>query len=186
MNDDVVKQLDDAIRKALGVVPAAPSEIPLSLHQHNRSKQQSQPHGPDTKGLNITSPFGHRHLRGKENFHRGVDIGLGVGSPVHAVDDGVVRWSGWQDANDHNKGGGIYIKISHSKGKDSFYMHLSKALVSVGDKVKGGQLIGYSGDTGDSTAPHLHLELRNEGSPRPATADEIRIAQNGKSEARNA
>lgn len=185
MSNDVTKQLEDAIRKALGV--GIPAGTPLSLRQRDKAtRPQHQPHGADTKDLHITSPFGERHIRGKENFHRGVDIGLAVGSPVHAVDDGVVKWSGWQDANNHDKGGGIYIKISHAEGKDSFYMHLSKTLVNVGDKVKKGQLIGYSGDTGDSTGPHLHLELRDEGSPRPATADEIRIAQNGRNEAHHA
>jgi murein DD-endopeptidase MepM/ murein hydrolase activator NlpD len=180
MSYDVVKQLEDAIRRALGVAPA---EIPLSLHQRQKSVS---PHGHDAKELNVTSPFGNRHIRGKENFHRGVDIGLAVGSPVHAVDSGIVKWSGWQDPNNHDKGGGIYVKISHADGKDSFYMHLSKTLVNVGDKVRKGQIIGYSGNTGDSTGPHLHLELRNYNSPRPATAEEIEIAKNGKSEAHNA
>lgn len=182
MSDNIVKQLEDAIRKALRAAPGVPAAIPLSLRQ----PQKSHPHGAESKELNVTSPFGERNIRGKENFHRGVDIGLAVGSPVYAVDDGIVKWSGWQDESNHDKGGGIYIKISHAKGKDSFYMHLSKTLVSVGDKVIRGQLIGYSGNTGDSTGPHLHLELREGGSPRPATADEIRIAQNSKSEARNA
>lgn len=86
--------------------------------------------------------------------HNGLDFGTPVGSIVDAVDDGTVV----ENANDPG-GYGNYIKLRHSWG-ESLYAHLSQTLVSVGEAVKKGENIGLSGNSGNSTGPHLHFAMR--------------------------
>ena len=102
----------------------------------------------------VTSPFGERLSPdgiGSTN-HKGVDLRAPLGTPVYAATDGSVSSAGWRG------GYGNYIGLS---GDDysSGYGHLSSILVSPSDTVSQGDLIGYSGNTGKSTAPHLHFEL---------------------------
>lgn len=88
--------------------------------------------------------------------HNGVDFGCAVGTPVKAAADGVVMY-----VADDPAGYGLYIRIWHKAlGVHSMHGHLSKQSVKVGDAVKQGQVIGLSGNTGNSTGPHLHYELR--------------------------
>jgi LysM repeat protein len=99
----------------------------------------------------ITQYFGWRHT--------GLDIGDKTGDPIYAAEDGLVEASGW------NKGGyGNYIIINHGGGYKTLYGHASKLLVSAGDTVSRGQVIGLIGSTGRSTGPHLHFEVRVNGS----------------------
>lgn len=93
-------------------------------------------------------------------FHTAIDIITPMYTEVHAMADGTVTYSGWKDG-----GYGYFIIIDHANGFQSWYEHNSELLVNVGDKVKQGQLISYSGNTGHSTGPHLHLEIRKEGVP---------------------
>ena len=102
--------------------------------------------------------------------HGGVDLPNSVGTTIYAMDGGVVTKVGDYSSNCHNnksmcdKGWnsyGIYVEIDHQNGYKTVYAHFSKRIVNVGDVIAKGQLIGYSGDTGDSTGPHLHLELQN-------------------------
>ncbi len=102
----------------------------------------------------ITSRFG---PRGSSN-HYGIDIGLDIGDKVHATFDGVVRIS------KYNPGGyGNYILLRHYNGTETIYGHLSQRLVVVGQEVKAGEIIGLGGNTGRSSGPHLHLEVRYKG-----------------------
>jgi hypothetical protein len=88
--------------------------------------------------------------------HNGVDFSCVVGTPVKAVADGVVAW-----VDDDPAGYGLYIRVWHKAlGVHSFYAHLSKQQVKKGDTVTQGQVLGLSGNTGNSTGPHLHYELR--------------------------
>jgi len=103
----------------------------------------------------ITSSFGYR---GSE-FHTGVDIGVPIGTPVHAADNGRVIFAGW-DGNY-----GKLVKIDHNNGIVTYYAHNSKIAVKVGQVVAKGQVISYSGSTGRSTGPHLHFEVRKNGTP---------------------
>lgn len=93
----------------------------------------------------------------------GVDIGgLPAGSPVMASADGTViiaKTSGW------NGGYGLYIVVSHPNGTQTLYSHLSKVSVSAGQRVEQGQTIGALGNTGKSTGPHLHFEIRGARNP---------------------
>ena len=83
--------------------------------------------------------------------------GSPVGTPVYAADDGKIVYAGWKN------GYGNYIEIDHGNGLRSFYGHLNKVNVSRGDKVYRGDGIGLSGNTGNSTGPHLHFGVHKNG-----------------------
>ncbi|WAM31750.1 peptidoglycan DD-metalloendopeptidase family protein [Caldicellulosiruptor naganoensis] len=104
----------------------------------------------------LTSRFGYRG----RGFHEGIDIAMPWGSNVYAADGGVVEFTGWSG------GYGKLIIINHQNGYQTYYGHLSKILVSPGQKVAKGQLIAKSGSTGRSTGPHLHFEVRKNGVPQ--------------------
>jgi hypothetical protein len=113
-----------------------------------------------TDAYDITSGFGWRMLYGGPNFHPGKDIGVPIGSPVYATNNGVVVQAGW------NSGGyGNWVMINNGSGIDTVFGHLSHVLVHVGQTVAKGDLIARSGDTGFSTGPHLHYEVRQNGVP---------------------
>lgn len=103
----------------------------------------------------ITSMFGGRQSPGGigSTNHKGVDIGTPMGTPVLAAKAGTVTWASW------NGGYGNCVIISHGKGNSTLYGHLSGYNVSVGDQVSQGQVIAYSGNTGNSTGPHLHFGI---------------------------
>jgi murein DD-endopeptidase MepM/ murein hydrolase activator NlpD len=103
----------------------------------------------------VTSPFGYRWGR----LHAGIDIAVPVGTPIHAAASGTVVLAGWVD------GYGNYTCIDHGGGLATCYAHQSSLAVSVGTHVTQGQVIGYSGNTGHSTGPHLHFEVRINGTP---------------------
>lgn len=105
----------------------------------------------------ITSPYGWRvhPVLGTKRFHSGIDLGVWTGTPIYALADGVVIYSGWMS------GYGNVVMINHG-ALTSLYGHNSSLVVKVGQSVKGGQLITYSGNTGLSSGPHLHFEIRKE------------------------
>ncbi len=109
----------------------------------------------------ISSPYGWRNhpLGGGVRFHNGVDLwGPGIfGSPIYATREGVVSYTGWYGS------GGWTVMIDHLDGFKSIYMHMTQYIVSDGDFVTAGQVIGYVGSTGGSTGPHLHFEVRYNG-----------------------
>lgn len=86
--------------------------------------------------------------------HYGIDIAANYGTPIYAADDGVVVSSGWSSS-----GYGYNIVINHGNGMQTLYAHNSKNIVSPGQHVKKGQLIGYIGSTGNSTGNHVHFEV---------------------------
>ncbi len=90
--------------------------------------------------------------------HRAIDIGAPTGSAVLASDGGYVSFVGWTDI-----GYGYLIIIDHANGYSSYYAHLSQMYVMLGQGVERGQVIGAVGSTGNSTGPHLHLEIRYNG-----------------------
>src|SRR6185437_3921629 len=102
----------------------------------------------------ITSDFGMRQYR----WHYGTDIKLAIGDPVLAAFDGIVRIQQYD-----RQGYGTYILLRHKNGLETIYGHLSRADVKVGQYVKAGEKIGLGGNTGRSTGPHLHFEVRYEG-----------------------
>lgn len=110
----------------------------------------------------VTSSFNpkRRHpITGRISPHKGVDYGLPVGTPIIAPGDGVVEHVAYQAG-----GAGRYIKVKHGH-ITTVYMHLSKSLVKPGQRVRKGERIALSGNTGGSTGPHLHYEFHINGRP---------------------
>lgn len=104
-------------------------------------------------GGTLSSGFGARW----GTVHKGVDWSVPVGTSVYASSGGTVTRAGWSSSY------GYCVYIQHPDGKETRYAHCSKLYVSVGDTVVQGQLIALSGNTGDSTGPHLHFEIRVNG-----------------------
>ncbi len=109
----------------------------------------------------ISSPFGQRinPITKLPQFHNGIDIAVPKGTPVYAIDDGVVTKVNIDAIS------GLYIVIDHGSNLVSKYMHLQRSLVKPGDKVKKGDDIALSGDSGKVTAPHLHFEIFKNAKP---------------------
>lgn len=109
----------------------------------------------------ITSDFGWRihPIYGTRRLHAGTDFGVDEGTPVHAADGGVVVEAGWVS------GYGYTVIIDHGNGMSTLYAHNSDVAVSPGQTVSKGQVVSYSGNTGGSTGPHLHFEVRINGEP---------------------
>ena len=109
----------------------------------------------------ITSPFGLRNhpTLGRPMKHNGVDFGTGRGAEIYAAADGKVVLA------ELNRSYGNYIVIEHKDGHSSAYAHLQSISITKGSMVRKGQLLGYSGSTGRSSGPHLHYEVRINGTP---------------------
>lgn len=114
----------------------------------------------------VSSGYGMRNhpvLR-KRARHNGIDLAAPTGTPVYATADGTVERANWFSSY------GKYIQIGHGNAIETRFAHLSRIVVSDGQKVRKGDLIGYVGSTGRSTGPHLHYEVRVDGravDPRP-------------------
>lgn len=113
------------------------------------------------KTVFLTSDFGYRisPVSGKKRFHNGIDLRAKEGTEVFCCKTGIVTFSVF------DKTYGNCILIQHLNGLTSFYAHLSESFVQKNQKVQGGQIIGKTGNTGLSTGPHLHFELKKNGSP---------------------
>ena len=134
--------------------------------------QSSSQHAGAPVSGRITSPYGPRtdpKTGSKGKPHHGIDIAAQIGTPVNATGAGTVTRAGWEDAKNHGKGYGQRVTINHGNGNISTYGHLSSISVKSGTKVKAGQVIGKSGNTGKSTGPHLHYEERHNGKPHNPT-----------------
>ena len=107
----------------------------------------------------VTSPYGYRihPISGEKNLHRGVDIGIAEGTPIKAAQDGTVVSAG--NAGDY----GLCVVIEGEDGYQSRYAHCLSISVSAGQEVKRGDVIAAVGSTGNSTGPHLHLEVTHNG-----------------------
>ena len=104
----------------------------------------------------LSSRFGMRRdpFTGKQTFHRGLDFSLPLGTPVRVTADGVVR------SVEKQRGLGRAVKVDHGGGVVTIYAHLQEAKVKKGQKVRRGDIVALSGNTGRSTGPHLHYEVR--------------------------
>ena len=116
----------------------------------------SQP-WPEGYSVNARSGFGWRvhPITGRRKFHHGVDVALPVGTPLTAPADGVVVKKG------NGPSGGVTLILKHEDNRHTVYYHLQKpSHLLKGTRVERGELIAYSGNTGASTGPHLHFEVR--------------------------
>ncbi len=109
----------------------------------------------------LTSTFGPRihPIYKVPSFHAGVDLALPEGTPVHAAANGRVVLADWHE------GYGLLVVLDHGDGYTTYYGHLARLLVQAGQYVEAGQRIALSGNTGLSTGPHLHFEVRHNDTP---------------------
>ena len=120
--------------------------------------------------VRVSSPFGWRTLFGKRVYHKGVDL-VGTDKTVRAVVGGVVGQSIIiTDPKNRTSEWGNYVRVDGEDGRLYYYCHLSKRIVSRGDKVSVGDALGIEGSTGKSTGSHLHLEVRENGKSIDPTA----------------
>ncbi|RBQ31480.1 peptidase M23 [Arcobacter sp. FW59] len=114
------------------------------------------PSGSPMEKIEISSYFGYRHhpILNKKALHLGIDLRAPIGTPVYATADGIVESATFDKYN------GNLITLQHIYGFKSYYAHLNKTVVESGTFVKKGDLIAYSGNTGMSSGPHLHYEVR--------------------------
>lgn len=111
------------------------------------------------KGGYLNSSFGYRKdpIDNVTRFHQGQDITVKTGTPIYAPADGIVKRAYYAG------GFGNHIKLNHENGYTTLFAHLSKIKVKHGQKVSRGEIIGLTGNTGRSTAPHLHYEIHHYG-----------------------
>ncbi|HYD24659.1 MAG TPA: M23 family metallopeptidase [Croceibacterium sp.] len=122
----------------------------------------------------VTSGYGQRRhpILGYSRMHAGIDFKASYGTPIYAVSDGTVQYAG------RHGGHGNYVKLSHGGGLGTGYAHMSRIAVSVGTRVRRGQVLGYVGSTGLSTGPHLHYEMyRNGATVNPSSVAFVTRAQ---------
>ena len=114
---------------------------------------------PLHRNISITSPYGARThpIFGTSKFHNGIDLAAHYEN-VYSVLDGIVTETGWD-----NKGGGNYIKIRHFNRFETAYLHLSEIFYRAGERVNAGFIIAKSGNSGNSTGPHLHFSVKEFG-----------------------
>ncbi|HTW83557.1 MAG TPA: peptidoglycan DD-metalloendopeptidase family protein [Candidatus Sulfotelmatobacter sp.] len=108
------------------------------------------------QGARIASGFGWRSTPWPE-YHQGVDLAVDYGTMVRAAAAGTVVTAGWDG------GFGIKVAIDHGNGYQTWYGHLSRTIVTVGEHITKGAPIAYTGSTGESTGPHLHYQVMYEG-----------------------
>lgn len=120
--------------------------------------------------VRVSSPFGWRMLNGKRVYHKGIDL-VGTDKTVRAVVGGMVGQSIIiTDPTNRTSEWGNYVRVDGEDGRLYYYCHLTKRLVSRGDKVSAGDALGIEGSTGKSTGSHLHLEVRENGKSIDPTA----------------
>jgi murein DD-endopeptidase MepM/ murein hydrolase activator NlpD len=127
--------------------------VSLRILKKYRRTKKSLPSGWPVRYGRVSSPFGRRWGR----MHKGIDLASPTGTPVHAVEGGVVSRSKYM------RGYGNLVEIRHSDMYITRYGHNSKRLVKAGQKVRKGQVIALVGSTGRSTGPHVHFEVRQNG-----------------------
>ncbi|NLY03397.1 MAG: peptidoglycan DD-metalloendopeptidase family protein [Campylobacter sp.] len=129
-----------------------------SLNIYDKGKFTSLvPNGWPVQNLGITGDYGDRvhPISGLERFHDGIDLRASIGTPAYATADGFVKFAG-----DSGTGYGNLVIIVHNFGFETRFAHMQSVVKRVGEWVKKGTLIGYTGNTGYSTGPHLHYEVR--------------------------
>ena len=144
------------------------SELEEAKHDEYLAKLAKEGNNPPSSatwvtpvsGYRLTSAFGMRKhpVLGVVRMHNGVDMACATGTPIYATRAGTVTRTAYQAG-----GAGNYVSINHLDGFSSIYMHMTHYVVSAGQTVSQGQLIGYVGNTGISTGPHLHFGISYAG-----------------------
>ncbi len=160
----VIEDKIASFEEALGLENENNLTISARLENLNLTNDQQQgilnqiPNGWPITNKGVTGKFGWREhpiLKRKE-FHPGIDLAASIGTPIYAPASGVIEFSGYS-----NNGYGYNVILLHNFGFKSVFAHMTrKDVVKAGDFVNKGDLIGYTGNTGLSTGPHLHYEVR--------------------------
>lgn len=148
------------------VITASVSASEVSISEYDISESVSQvsvsvplSFASPLDSAYISSHYGYRTnpISGDYRLHGGLDLACGEGSSIYAVLGGKVTASAYSDSY------GYYIIIDHPDGMQTLYAHCSKLLKTEGDEVSQGEVVALVGSTGNSTGPHLHIELRIDG-----------------------
>jgi len=160
--DEALKEMHQELTQLKGAASKQEASLQMLIEyfEDKRSLYASTPSVWPVRGW-VTSPFGNRTspFSGILKFHEGMDIAAQTGTPVVAPADGVVIKAGF------STGYGNMVEISHGYGLKTIFGHNSLLNVKAGQRVKRGDVISYVGDTGSSTGPHLHYEVRANGLP---------------------
>lgn len=160
------QKIEDSLIQIIkgNIVNANGNNIQKSIKQFdfindNQTNEISKIFMPLKNGLSVTSPFGTRihPIFGTRKSHSGADFKANY-EKVYSIMDGIVTDAGWD-----SKGGGNYIKIRHSNSFVTSYLHLSQIYYKAGEFVKAGFIIAKSGNSGNSTGPHLHFSVTENG-----------------------
>jgi murein DD-endopeptidase MepM/ murein hydrolase activator NlpD len=155
--DEALKEMRQELTQLQGVASKQETSLQtlIEYFEDKRSLFASTPADWPVHGW-VTSPFGSRisPITGKMQFHEGMDIAAPIGTPVVAPADGVVIKAGFE------AGYGDMVELSHGYGLKTVFGHNSRLNVKPGQHVQRGDIIAYVGDTGSSTGPHLHYEVR--------------------------
>jgi murein DD-endopeptidase MepM/ murein hydrolase activator NlpD len=160
--DEELREMHQELSKMKGAASRQETSLQMLIEyfEDKRSLYASTPSIWPVRGW-ITSPFGRRTspFSGIPTFHEGLDIAAQTGTPVVSPADGIVVKAAF------SPGYGNMVEISHGYGIKTVYGHNSRLNVKEGQQVKRGDVISYIGDTGSSTGPHLHYEVRQNGLP---------------------
>lgn len=156
MMTDYMEVTQKWVSSKLPSVSKVVQNVTIKMKSNSSFKLEALP----TQGT-ITSSFGDRTnpITKKNEFHQGIDISCKTGSEVKAIYGGVVMKA------DKSSSYGNEIVLDHQDGFSSLYAHLSSIKVHKGDSIAAGDVLGLSGNTGESTGPHLHFELRKNDTP---------------------
>jgi murein DD-endopeptidase MepM/ murein hydrolase activator NlpD len=148
-----VLEAQQVARSAERKVLAKKAAKAAAAKKAEEARKASQKWVMPIQGAVFTSGFGWRWGR----MHQGDDFGTPVGTPLAAMSSGKVTFAGWEG------GYGNKVEITYWDGTVSVFGHMSQLATSVGQSVAPGDIVGYSGNTGHSTGPHLHLEIHPSG-----------------------
>jgi murein DD-endopeptidase MepM/ murein hydrolase activator NlpD len=160
--EEALKEMHQELTQLKGAATRQETSLQMLIEyfEDKRSLYASTPSVWPVRGW-VTSPFGNRNspFTGIRTFHEGMDIAAQTGTPVMAPADGVVIRAGF------GTGYGNVVELSHGYGIKTIFGHNSRLNVKIGQRVKRGDVISYVGDSGSSTGPHLHYEVRLNGLP---------------------
>ena len=159
------EDLQEALMQEIAAKEAELEEAEYNAYLAELAKSGDNPPSDATwvtpvSGYTLTSPFGMRihPVLGYEKMHNGIDMACAQGTPIYATRAGTVTTASYQAS-----GAGYYVSINHLDGFASIYMHMTHYVVSAGQTVSQGQLIGHVGSTGMSTGAHLHFGISYAG-----------------------
>ncbi len=160
--EKIVKTLQQQVEQINNEIREYESQLKFSLNPQSLPPSGASVLGWPIKDVTVTQLFG-RTVDAKRLYitgsHSGVDFRAAVGTPIYSVGDGIIEGVGDTDLTCPKASFGKWIFIRHNNGLSTAYGHLSKINVTTGQQVKKGELIGYSGNTGHTTGPHLHLTV---------------------------